>query len=206
MESGRKAVRVQRYEGVLGAAVMDDLLSYAVAREADFRPAGVYEHGVRTTIVNSRSRDCMRLTGLGPFRTLLSDAVAARADDAAARLGLSEPGMEPVEVELCAYGDGGRFRRHMDVLPPPARVRVLTCVYYFSTTPRRFAGGALRVHPWPGQDAELIDIEPEPDTLVMFPSFLPHEVTPVVADTPEWRHRRFNLTCWLCRPKAEEAG
>lgn len=194
--------RARLHEGVLGKAMIADLLDYACRREVDFQPARVYRRDQRDAARDTAARDCMRLTDLGPFQSILIDAITARAPDAIAAFGLTEPALTAREVELCAYGDGGRFQAHVDVVPAPARVRVLTCIYYFSAQPQVFTGGALRVFPWPGAtDQQVFDIAPACDRLVMFPSFLRHEVRPVALASEAWRDRRFNLTCWLCRPK-----
>jgi hypothetical protein len=57
-----------------------------------------------------------------------------------------------VEVELVAHGDGAFFERHMLRLHSPGRERPT-------------------VH--------FVDIAPDYDTLVFFPSFFPHEVLPL---------------------------
>lgn len=193
--------RARLYRDVFGAEGLAGFLDHVRDREGDFSAAQVYSRETRILARDEASRDCLRLIETGPLRRKFSDLATALAEDAAGALGLVERGLEPAEVETCAYGAGGHFKVHVDVLPPPARVRVLTCIYYFSARPRPFAGGQLRLHPWPGSaDRSVIEIEPEADTLLLFPSFLRHEVLPVETRSDAWMDRRFNMTCWLCRP------
>lgn len=198
--------RVRLYSDVFGAEGLAGLLDHVRDREGDFSAAQVYSRETQTLARDEASRDCLRLVETGPLRRRFGDLVTALGDEAAESLGLVERGLEPAEVEICSYGTGGHFKVHVDVLPPPARVRVLTCVYYFSALPRPFSGGQIRLHPWPGSpDHSIIEVEPEVDTLLLFPSFLRHEVVPVETRSNAWMDRRFNLTCWLCRP-AEPAS
>jgi Rps23 Pro-64 3,4-dihydroxylase Tpa1-like proline 4-hydroxylase len=184
--------------------VVDGLLDYVQEREDDFRPATVYSR-VMPLRVDPHMRDCLQLRDLGPFKAPFAAAVAARAAPAAQALGVDERNLYPAEFEICTYGDGGAFRIHTDNRSQTGGgdIRVLTCVYYFSETPRRFGGGALLIHPWPvrvpGLSDQPIEIEPACNSLVMFPSMLPHEVASVQLQEGSWRARRLTLTCWLWR-------
>lgn len=199
--------RARVFDGVIGQTGVEALLAHVVARRDAFTPADVYRRASGSTATETDTRDCLRLKDLGLGREPFAEAVAARAADAAAAFGLFERDLAAAEFELCAYGDGGRFAPHVDVVPPPAATRVMTCVYYFSRTPAPFTGGGLRLFAWPGAtERDPIDIEPICDRLVMFPSFLKHEVLPVALDSDDWLDRRFNLTCWLCRPWAGNAA
>lgn len=195
--------RVLVFDNVLGESVVSGLLDHVAATAQRFAPAAVYERQARSGQLNLNMRDCLRSKDLGPFQEPFAGAVSERAGKAARALGLLDPDPQAAEFEICAYGDGGHFAPHMDTLSPPAPLRVLTCVYYFANRPRRFTGGELRVFPWPGRTRDApIDIAPETDRLVIFPSFLHHEVLPVRQVDDAWLGRRFNLTCWLCRPRS----
>jgi Rps23 Pro-64 3,4-dihydroxylase Tpa1-like proline 4-hydroxylase len=82
-------------------------------------------------------------------------------------------------------------------------VRVLSCVYYFAETPRRFQGGELRLYGFPDPFREaagpIVEVVPEPDKLVIFPSWLEHEVLPVQVPSKAWRDCRFSINCWIHR-------
>src|SRR2546423_5148826 len=124
-----------------------------------------------------------------------------------------EPVVEPKEFEITAYRDGGRFGAHIDTSEKLNRVRVLSCVYYFAATPCRFSGGELRLYGFPAASSKdaaappLVDLVPETDTLVAFPSWLRHEVLPVRVPSGAWAEGRFPFNCWIHRlsPPAGEA-
>ena len=61
------------------------------------------------------------------------------------------------------------------------------------------AGGAAAPH---------VDIVPETDTLVVFPSWMSHEVLPVRVPSGAWIDRRFTINCWIHRvgPVAGQGG
>src|SRR5690606_6893562 len=107
------------------------------------------------------------------------------------------------EMELVAHNDGAFFARHIDTftgangLPPTQRM--ISAVYYFFETPRRFSGGELRLYPVLGGVANWADIEPVCDTLVCFPSFAPHEVLPIACPSGQFAHSRFAINTWICR-------
>jgi SM-20-related protein len=189
--------RRQLFYNVMGTQFVSELLTFVVGRESDFVPAGVYNKAYGTR-VDATKRDCMLLHDLGGFRRPFEHLIRLHAVSAGAAFGLGA-GLVPIEFEFCAYGDGGAFTAHADT--PANAARRLTCVYYFSRTPRPFTGGQLRLHPWPipltGASREMLDIEPECDSMVMFPSILPHEVLSVNSPTGSWSDRRFSLTCWL---------
>src|SRR5262249_45472756 len=145
------------------------------------------------------------LMDLGPFKRRIESFVYKIITPALAQLHLNEPSVEPREFEISAYGDAGHFAAHIDTDERLGRVRILSCVYYFAATPPRFSGGELRLHAFPtlsGKNsaaAPFIDILPETDTLVAFPSWLRHEVLPVQVPSGAWADRRFTINCWVHR-------
>ncbi|HUS56353.1 MAG TPA: 2OG-Fe(II) oxygenase, partial [Thermohalobaculum sp.] len=73
--------------------------------------------------------------------------------------------------------------------------------YYFCATPARFSGGQLRLHSLAAsrEAGTYVDIEPENDTAVFFPSWFPHEVLPVVCESGQFMDSRFAINCWLLK-------
>jgi SM-20-related protein len=107
------------------------------------------------------------------------------------------------ELEMVAHGHGAFFARHIDTFTGSTRAkwntdRLISLVFYFGLGPRRFTGGELVLHPFvPG--AAPVAIEPEPNRLVAFPSFAPHEVRPVELAEDSFENARFAVNCWLHR-------
>lgn len=197
------------FRKVLGAETVAALLDYVAGRERDFTPAEVWKGQLGKHRIDRAVRDGCHLWNLGEFEVALRGLLAGIAVPALQQLGLFEPSVEVSEFEICAYGDGGHFAPHVDTLKKLERVRILSCVYYFAATPRRFSGGVLRLHGFPrrsagGGLASPVDIMPETDSLVVFPSWLLHEVLPVAVPSGAWSDRRFTINCWIHR--ADPAG
>ena len=193
------------FRNVLGPETTAALLDYAVSREADFRAGRAYDRRSGGQHIDRTRRDCVLSADLGPFRAPMERFVRSIVAPTLDELRLNEPGGEPREFEISAYGDGGHFNTHIDTVEVLDRVRILSCVYYFAATPPRFSGGALRLHAFPsrsGADAgapAYVDVEPETDTFVAFASWLRHEVLPVRVPSDAWADRRFAINCWIHR-------
>ena len=193
-------------EQFLGDAVVQQLLTHVDRRHAEFMPAMVYRQERQAAIADVESRNCLRLPQIGPFEAGIRTEIQRVLPAALKKLGLLDREVVAREFEFCAYGDGGLFRAHHDILPqgPP---RIVSCVYYFFREPAGFTGGELRLYGWPSpkasgvQDLPWIDIPARRDNLVIFPSSLKHEVRPVVLPSGDWGHHRFTINCWAYRPK-----
>lgn len=192
------------YSNVFGPEAVAALLRYIAARERDFTLAEVRNRDGRQHRTDRAVRDCYRLADLGDFGAPFRARLIAIGAQALRELGLFERAVEPREFEICAYGDGGRFAPHIDTFGNLKQVRILTCIYYFAATPRRFTGGLLRLHGFPrpsaqGGLASHVDIMPETDSLVVFPSWLRHEVLPVDVPSRAWVDGQFTINCWIHR-------
>jgi SM-20-related protein len=194
------------FHNVLGAERVAALLDYVAERQADFWASPVRNRKSGERFVNKDLRDCVSYRDLGafeaPMRTF-AEAVTPQALDA---FNLVEPQVELQEFTMMSYGDGGYFRTHIDTDERVNRVRLLSFVYYFATTPRRFEGGQLRLHGFPvifpgkaADAAPFVDVQPDTDSLVVFPSWLRHEVLPVRVASGAWMDGRFTIGCWLHR-------
>ena len=195
----------------LGADVVRRLLQYVEDRRGDFRPALVYRREQKASSVDLETRNCLRLEHVGPFEAALRSAVNGLLPTALAGLGLLDRHAAAREFEICAYGTGGGFKAHHDIMPGPPP-RLVSCVYYFFRKPPAFTGGELRLHGWPvvgsatAEASKTIDIVPRCDMLAVFPSSLTHEVRPVVCPSAEWRDYRFSINCWAYRSEQDESA
>jgi Rps23 Pro-64 3,4-dihydroxylase Tpa1-like proline 4-hydroxylase len=52
------------------------------------------------------------------------------------------------------------------------------------------------------QQRAHIDLEPVRNSLVAFPSWVPHEVRPIAVPGGDFEGYRFALNCWYCRALA----
>ncbi|MEI9994806.1 MAG: 2OG-Fe(II) oxygenase [Rhizomicrobium sp.] len=185
---------------LLPAALADELLAFAIARESRFVPSEVNRpHGVE---FDPTWRISLMLPELGSIKDVLKAHVMPLAPELTAALGM-EP-FEPVraELSLVAHGDGAFLTRHIDFLRArtdmPTR-RLLSGVYYLHARPKGFSGGALRLHQLMarGPEAQFIDIEPRHNSMLFFPSFMPHEVRPVAVPSGRFAESRFAINFWI---------
>jgi Rps23 Pro-64 3,4-dihydroxylase Tpa1-like proline 4-hydroxylase len=196
-----------QYRTALGAGYIAGVLDYAVKRQHDFRHGGMHDRKTRARLMDFNLRHSLYLKDLGEFVAPIRTFVATVAGPAIRALNLTEPQFEPGAFEITAYPDGGHISEHIDTRAENDRARILSCVYYFSATPRAFSGGELRLYGFPKRTAPdeiaapspYVDIEPEADTLIVFPAWLRHEVLPVRVPSGAWADSRFTINCWIHR-------
>jgi SM-20-related protein len=186
----------------LDAATVAELLAYALSRQADFQPTRVGSRAVDPSIrVSTGLRD------LDSYRKILKGKILGIVPDLVARLQVIPLASPRLETELVAHGDGAFYRRHIDTQTARYEhideIRVLSGVYYFFAEPKAFSGGALRLYAIGGDpNQNFVDIEPQRNSLLVFPSWAPHEVRPVHCPSGRFIDSRFAVNCWLHRKKA----
>jgi SM-20-related protein len=181
----------------LGADTAARLLSFARSSSDRFVPSDIgYGESKRIDLARRRSS---KLKQLGELESELRE----RAQRALPLIfdGLGYTPFEPasLELEMVAHGDGAHFSRHADTVirPEMTSYRAISAVYYFHSRPKSFNGGCLRIHSIGGDDCSFVDIEPANDRLVFFPSWYPHEVTPVVCSSGKFEDFRFAINYWI---------
>ncbi|MEZ0243718.1 MAG: 2OG-Fe(II) oxygenase [Sphingomonas sp.] len=185
-----------------------DLLAWTLANKALFKPATVTGN-----VVRPRFRSALHFKGEADWTGMLRARVMAILPDLIAEVGLVAFSSDKLEIEMVAYQDGGFILRHVDTGTSEARSardRIASAVYYFHREPKPFSGGELRLMPlkpppegMPGH----VDIAPEQNSLVAFPSWAPHEVLPVRAATPRFEDSRFAINLWgLGAPNTAKLG
>lgn len=208
--SGAGRQRYVVFDNAFGSQHVADLMAYAAQRQDDFTSAKVQSPISGKPYFDPHQRDCLKLRDLGPHQHRFQTALNAFLPQVSHALGIAPERLEPGEIEICAYGPGGHFGRHHDVLRRSRGTRELTSVYYFGNEPRLFSGGELRIHALNlpiGEYGEApVDIEPVADRLIFFPSLLPHEVLEIQSPSLAWDARRFSLTCWIWRMRDESAA
>lgn len=120
-----------------------------------------------------------------------------------------------LEHQLTSFGDGDFFTAHTDIgaAYSGAAGRRLSFVYYFHATPRKFDGGELRLFDRQvGPDGTVLpadsylDVEPEDNSVLFFPSDALHEVRPVrVSGDPDPLATRYTITGWFHDAQVERA-
>ena len=98
----------------------------------------------------------------------------------------------PASSMLSCYGAGGRYRKHTDNSRGADGVcgnaRALTCICYLNPDWAAEDGGALRIYDESG--GTVVEVAPAAGRVVVFDSFLEHEVL-------EARRDRYALTFWI---------
>jgi SM-20-related protein len=186
----------------LGADTAAKLFEYTLEHESAFQPTRVGDSERRQ--VDPTVRVSVATRDLGPFKSILRSKLLALVPDLVAKLRTNPVDTPRLELQLVAHGDGAFYKRHIDTRTASDlnNIRLLSGVYYFHVQPRAFTGGALRLHAiGDPAGATFADIEPEHDTLLVFPSWALHEVMPVSCPSRRFADSRFAINCWIYRSK-----
>jgi len=186
--------------------IADALLDYAVDHEPAFEPTQIGQHGQGAVVPHARISLAVR--EMGEFRLLLRDRLREHRDQLVADLGVDRPKSSRYEFQLVAHGDGAFYRRHIDTTTggDNSYVRLLSAVYYVHRRPRAFEGGALRLHSFVPNSDSHVDVAPDHNTLLVFPSWAPHEVMPVRCPSSRFADARFAVNIWVYGERPSGSG
>jgi len=190
-------------DGFLGAEWVERLLQHACLNQERFQ-----DSTTGTTAnerVNPEWRVSRILRDFGPYKKALKAHFNAILPEALNELGMPAFDLFHTELELVAHANGAFYKTHIDTAidRDDESVRVLTGVYYFHAMPKAFQGGNIRLLPLrQSRDAErFLDVEPINDRLLLFPSWVPHCVMPVVSASSAFSDSRFAINCWYRKRK-----
>lgn len=183
-----------------------ELLDFALANEPRFVPTTVFRGP--EAIVDPERRISSKIADLGAVQDRLRGALQEVGPAMFERIGMRPFAIGDIELELVAHNDGAHFAAHRDTLVGASRQqrangapadRMVSGVYYFFAEPQGFSGGELRLHPFVpgGTKAEAADIPPVQNSLILFPSFAPHEVLRVCCPSRRFADSRFAVNCWF---------
>jgi PKHD-type hydroxylase len=91
-----------------------------------------------------------------------------------------------IQYSVYTSEDSGFYEWHVDL--GKNNMRKLTCVVQLSD-PSEYEGGELQIN-----NGNIVTVEKEEGTVIIFPSYLLHRVTPVT------RGKRRSLVCWIEGP------
>lgn len=190
-------------DGFMGAGFASDLLAFAQAGEAHFARSQVTSPDEKRSLDEGARRSWTFEGDLGPLRLAFEKRVRMDGGKLFARLGMTAPVDLVLDTGLAAHRNGDYFRSHVDVFAEEKRQfatydRLVSVVYYVRAEPPAFGGGELALHTLFG-GGDPRPIEPRHDRLVIFPSYAPHEVLPVVLPGDSFAGARFSLNCWIGR-------
>ena len=180
-------------ENFLEPAQVQSLLDYVESSRDQFTPTTVRQSD--GTRVDPAARISLGLEDLGPCAQPMQQKLRAAEPMLRTRIGMGTYDLHDIELQIAAHNDGGFFCRHSDNYKGWSLDRVISGVYYFHHQPSGFSGGALRLYPLTGEGH--IDVAPTHNSLVVFPSFVQHEVMPITCPSREFMASRFAVNCWF---------
>ena len=184
---------------------LEDLVSYTLQHEADFRTSEVITPSADDGIVDYDHRRSRVLMNAGKHESVIFDRIKTVLPLVLTRLGMEEFPIASVESQITASNHGDYFREHPDNGQEGVAFRHLTFVYFFHREPRQFEGGELRIHDARLQGEHYVStgnyqaIVPQQNQIVFFPCSLLHEITPVKCPSLAFANSRFTLNGWLRR-------
>ena len=193
----------------LPAEELRNLLDWVLSNEGSFTAATV--RSGNDQVINPDRRIALTSGKLGPIRPLLRERMLEALPTLMEKTGAKGPAPTTLEIELAAHGDGAHFRPHTDLPIGEARQRrtidddrVLSAVLYFYGEPKGFSGGELRlfklgVDPDTAGKGDFLEIQPLQNSLVVFHSWVRHEVRPVAVPSQAFRDYRFAANIWFRR-------
>ena len=176
---------------------VEQLLSYTLENEGRFEP--------RTVAGDVPDPDrwlCLKLNDLGPFAEMFQALIQQDYTAWTKALRLSAFALGRVELRMAAYRDKGSFDYHLDSTSDASSAehsRMLTGVYYYHRQPQQFSGGAIRLFDLGAapESSNYLEIAPTHNSLLLFPSWVGHQVMPIRCESGLFADARFSVNVWL---------
>lgn len=185
---------------------MERALAYAKAHEQAFGDATVsLATRENSSLPDYHFRQSRTLGEVAELMPILVPRLTALMPQLWSHLRMEPVAFGEIECQLAVHGDGAFFKRHTDNGAPDTARRQVSCVYYFHREPRRFTGGNLCLYGTVTEKGartcgeRWFDIEPPRNSLIVFPSDIHHEVTPVTCASAALADQRLSINGWLCR-------
>jgi SM-20-related protein len=190
-------------ENFFGPALINQLLEYTVENQTHFEASTM---GPGDGVLNPKYRVSSILRDFGSLKQEIKSRFKTVFQEAIESLRMHPFQLYGTEREIVAHANGAFYNRHIDTATSSSEVsvRVLTAVYYFHAQPKKFQGGDLRLLPLrsSADETNYLDIEPINDRLLLFPSWVPHQVMPVVSESVDFKDSRFAINCWYHKLRA----
>jgi SM-20-related protein len=195
------------YRDFLDSDTRADLLSWAIENEAKFEPTTIESDDK----IDPSRRMSVGVFDFGPTKARLRQSLLCLVPTLIRDLRVMPFKPSNVTLQLVAHNDGAFFKRHIDTYVGNERSssdRLLSAVYYFYTEPKAFSGGALRLYSFGVNEDKgtYVDVQPEQDMLLAFPSWASHEVLPVSCPSRRFADSRFAVTFWVHRQSNKVAS
>lgn len=191
-------------ENFLSEAEAERAMAHALAHVSGFQDSTIsnqYVQGASTP--DTRLRRSRILNDVGAVVPMIGQRLHATMPRLWSELKMQPMNFTQMECQLSVHGDGDFFNTHTDNALPDIAHRVISYVYYFHKEPKRFSGGHLRIYKSVidngvhGVGDLVADIDPPRNGLIIFPSYIQHEVTPVQCASNDLADQRLTLNGWL---------
>jgi SM-20-related protein len=179
-------------------------MGYALSHEAEFRDSTIShianQGAYATDTKLRRSRILDNVTGVAP---MIGQRLYEAMPRIFAALEMAPIAFRKMECQISVHGDGDFFNTHTDNGLPDIAHRTVSYVYYFHREPKRFTGGHLKIYKTVIHEGEhsagdlVADIDPPGNGLMVFPSYIHHEVTPIQCPSSALADQRLTLNGWL---------
>jgi Rps23 Pro-64 3,4-dihydroxylase Tpa1-like proline 4-hydroxylase len=193
------------FEEFLAPEELQNLMQDTLNREMEFQISEVISPGVTGGAVDFEYRRSQVLMDTGRYRDVILNRLQSCLPRVFQKLGLQSFWPTRAEVQITASNHADFFRCHSDNGHEELKSRELTFVYFFHREPKTFQGGELRLYDsqWDGQAYVATEnyraIVPRQNQIVLFPSSLTHEITPVECPSKAFADSRFTVNGWLHR-------
>lgn len=191
-------------ENFLSEAEAERALAHAIAHAAHFRDSTVSHVATQGTFkADYQLRRSRILDNVADVAPMIGRQLFQTMPRVWPTLGMAPIAFRTMECQLSAHGDGDFFNTHTDNGLPDIAHRTMSYVYYFHRRPKKYTGGHLRlyktvVHEGTHSAGNLVaDIDPPYNGLMVFPSYIHHEVTPIQCASAELADQRLTLNGWL---------
>jgi SM-20-related protein len=184
---------------------LDALTRYALEKEKEFKFSEVVAPGLQKGLIDFEHRRSRVLIDLHEHQDVIVNRIESSLPRILDKLDLEPFEISSVEAQITASNDGDFFRQHADDGQDKVASRQLTFVYFFHREPKAFTGGELRIYDSVWQDGRYCATEnyrvvkPEQNQIVLFPSCLVHEITPIEIPSKAFMDSRFTVNGWFRR-------
>jgi Rps23 Pro-64 3,4-dihydroxylase Tpa1-like proline 4-hydroxylase len=188
----------------LSADEQEQALAYVMAHEREFHDATISLPSTQgSSLPDYDLRKARLLDNVAGVMPLLMAKLQSTIPKVWPRLGMGLLRINRLECQISVHGDGDFFNTHTDNGLPDIAHRRVSYVCYIHREPKRFTGGKLRLYRTLVQGNEnkcgtaAIDIDPPGNGLVVFPSHVYHEVTPIQCSSQVLTDQRLTINGWL---------
>jgi predicted 2-oxoglutarate/Fe(II)-dependent dioxygenase YbiX len=186
---------------------LEKVLAFTMTHAAAFQNSGVHDAPNQNPFVPTNYRIRRSRVLDGPANGMLAAMMMPKLQELMPKL-WSQLRINPLpfsamECQITAHGDGDFFATHTDNGTEEIAHRQISYVYYFHREPKQFGGGHLSLYHTLYQNGYgkcgrlAADIEPPRNGLMVFPTFVFHEVTPIRCASPALTDQRLTLNGWL---------